>query len=447
MPSPAEQEPTFATAPEFLPKGDPSPEYEQDFARKLEAVERAVAEHATPFHLYDERGIRATARELRQVFDWTPDYRNFFAVKALPNPRILKILSEEGMGADTSSGPEIVLAHRAGIRGQEIMFTSNNTSAEEFKRARQADAIINFDDIGFIEYYQREVGKLPRTACLRYNPGDAKGGNPIIGEPVEAKYGLTTEQLPAGYAQLRDGGVERFGLHTMVASNERDPEYFAETARIIFEQARRVTAETGVRLDFINLGGGFGIPYEPGQERLDLRLVSEKIELEYRKAFGMLGPRIVTEMGRLVTGPHGVLVTEARHLMDKYREYVGVDATMADLMRPGMYGAYHHLTVLRPRGEGTKIYDVVGSLCENNDKFAVQRELPEIQPGDVLIIHDTGAHGRAMGFNYNGTLRCGELLLHEDGELELIRRAETEADYFATLDVLSQTDSPASSES
>ncbi|MEX2043380.1 MAG: diaminopimelate decarboxylase [Patescibacteria group bacterium] len=437
------QSPENAVAPEFLPKDEEPPEYAEyadDFDRKREAIERAAERFETPFHLYDERGIRHTARELREAFAWAPGYRNFFAVKALPNPRILDILREEGMGADASSGPEIELALRAGLRGEDVMFTSNNTPAEEFRRARDAGAVINFDDASFIEYYQEHVGELPELACLRFNPGDAKGGNRIIGEPVEAKYGLTTIQLPGAYAQLRDGGVERFGLHAMVASNELDPEYFAETARIVFEQAHRVQDEVGIEFEFINLGGGFGIPYEPGQRRLDLGETAAMIETQYRFAFGDSGPRIVTEMGRLPTGPHGVLVTEVRHLMEKYREYAGVDATMADLMRPGLYGAYHHVTVLRPgkggaAGVETRTYDVVGSLCENNDKFAVQRELPELRSGDVLAIHDTGAHGRAMGFNYNGKLRCGEVLLREDGELELIRRAETEDDYFATLDV------------
>lgn len=417
-------------------KGQSSPVHANGFTPPREAIIQAIKRFAPPLYLYDERGIRASARTLNEAFAWAPGYRNYFAVKALPNPRILEILRDEQSGADTSSGPELALAERAGITGSRVMFTSNDTPAEEFRRAAALGAIINFDDLTHIGYYREHLGNLPETACVRYNPGRLKGGNEMIGLPEEAKFGMTATQLPEAYRQLKAGGVQRFGMHTMVASNEVRADYFAETARILFAEAQRVMKETGVTLSFINLGGGFGIPYEPGQQPIDVGRVTELIKSAYREAFGTEGPEIFTEMGRFVVGPHGVLLATVRHVMQKHRQVVGVDATMADLMRPSLYGAYHHITVLgKEDAPATETYDVAGSLCENNDKFAIQRKLPKVVPGDVLVIHDTGAHGRAMGFNYNGKLRCGEALLREDGSLELIRRAETEDDLFATLDV------------
>ncbi len=393
-------------------------------------------EWATPFHLYDEKAIRAHARAFIAAFDWVDGFKNYFAIKACPNPAIVKILKEEGFGADCSSLPELVLAQQAGLTGENVMFTSNDTPDEEFKAAFAMDAVINLDDITHIENLNRVAG-MPELISFRYNPGPDRTGNAIIGNPVEAKYGVTTEQLIPSFQRARELGAKRFALHTMVASNELEASYIVETARMLFSQAIRIYKETGIRLEFINMGGGIGIPYRPDQKAVDLEWVSAEIKKLYEEMIvpaGLDPLRIVFECGRMVTGPFGYLVTKVRHVTQKYKKYIGLDASMADLMRPALYGAYHHITVVgkEPQVEDD-IYDVTGSLCENNDKFAIDRQLPAVEPDDVLVIHDTGAHGHAMGFNYNAKLRSAEYLLQEDGSLRMIRRAETMDDLFATL--------------
>ncbi len=399
-------------------------------------IRELVRRYPTPFYVYDESAIRAGARRLNQAFAWG-SFKEYFAVKAAPNPHLLKVLEEEGLGGDCSSLPELELCARVGINGENIMFTSNDTPAKEYRRARELGAIINLDDITHIPFLERHAG-LPDLICLRYNPGPLREGNAIIGKPEEAKYGFTRQQLVEGYRQLKSKGVRRFGLHTMVASNELNPEFFVETARMLFELAVELAREPGVRIEFANLGGGIGIPYRPGERAVDLDLVGRRIRDAYQEMIvpaGLHPLKIFMENGRCITGPHGYLVTEAIHRKSTYKEYVGVDACMANLMRPGMYGAYHHITVLgKETAFRNRTYDVVGSLCENNDKFAIDRQLPEINAGDLLVIHDAGAHGYAMGFQYNGKLRCAELLLREDGSAMQIRRAETIDDYFATLD-------------
>jgi diaminopimelate decarboxylase len=407
------------------------------FPLDRDAVERLAAEHPTPFHLYDERGIRENARRLNAAFAWNDGFREHFAVKATPNPYILDILQQEGCGADCSSFAELVLCERIGLPGSRIVFTSNETPAYEYRKAVELGATLNLDDLSHVPYVAEHVG-LPRTISLRFNPGPARTGNVIIGNPVEAKYGFTREQLAEGYRLCRDGGVEHFGLHAMVASNELDGRFFVETARMLFEIVREIAETVGVPISFVNLGGGIGIPYRPGQQPVDYEQVSAGVRAAYDELIvpADLHPLAVhMENGRCMTGPYGWLVTRALHRKSIYKEYVGVDACMANLMRPGMYGAYHHVSVLGKEDAPTdRTYDVVGSLCENNDKFAIDRELPEITPGDLLVIHDTGAHGHAMGFQYNGKLRSAELLLREDGTIEEIRRAETLDDLFATLD-------------
>lgn len=397
----------------------------------------------TPFYLYDEAAIRANARRIAAAFAMFPGFLAHYAVKALPNPFVLKVLADEGFGADCASLPEIILAEKAGMTGEAIMFTSNETPAREYVFARDVGAIINLDDITHIEYLDRACG-IPDVISCRYNPGPLKEGNVIIGTPEEAKYGFTREQLFEGYAMLREKGATRFGLHTMVASNELSADYHIETARLLFDLAVELRDRLGVRLEFVNVGGGAGIPYRPEQEPLDIERVAAGVRAVYDEVvvpagLDPLGVRL--EWGRIVTGPYGWLVTTAIHTKSIYREYIGVDASMADLMRPGMYGAYHHVTVLGKEGAPlTRTYDVVGGLCENNDKFAIQRPLPQIEVGDVVVIHDAGAHGRAMGFNYNGKVRAGELLLRPDGEVVQIRRPETVDDYFATLDFAALAD-------
>jgi diaminopimelate decarboxylase len=400
-------------------------------------IREIIARFPTPFHIYDEREIRENARRLRRAFAWNAGFREFFAVKATPNPHILKILKEEGFGADCSSLPELVLSERVGIRGEWIMFTSNDTPAKEYVRAKEMGAILNLDDETHIQFLAERCGGLPDLICFRYNPGPLRSGNVIIGNPSEAKYGLTREQLFQAYRTSKERGVRRFGLHTMVASNELDRSYFVETARMLFELARELKESVGARLEFVNLGGGIGIPYRPEQTAVDLEALGEEVRQLYQQMIvpaGLDPLAVYMENGRMVTGPYGYLVTTAVHEKHIYRDYIGVDACMANLMRPGMYGAYHHITVLgKEHAPADHVYDVVGSLCENNDKFAIQRPLPGIDRGDVLVIHDAGAHGHAMGFQYNGKLRSAELLLKENGEVQLIRRAETLDDYFATL--------------
>ncbi|WP_455383537.1 diaminopimelate decarboxylase [Salinispira pacifica] len=404
----------------------------------LEFADELIERYPTPFHIYDERAIREHARRFLGAFSWVPGgFRNYFAVKALPNPSIMKILREEGMGFDCSSLPELVLAEHVGAKGGDIMFSSNDTPAAEYRKAAELGATINLDDITHIEFLGRAAG-LPQLICFRYNPGPLKQGNVIIGKPEEAKYGFTREQMIEGYRIAKERGCSRFGIHTMVASNELNPDYFVETAGILFDLALEVLEKTGARIEFANLGGGIGIPYRPEEDAVDYRRMSDGIKRLYDEKIagsGLDPLRIVTENGRVVTGPYGYLVSRVIHRKSTYKEYVGLDANMANLMRPGMYGAYHHVTVLgKENAPADHLYDVTGSLCENNDKFAIDRKLPEIEVGDVVVIHDTGAHGHAMGFNYNGKLRSAELLLRSDGSVEQIRRAETLQDYFATLD-------------
>lgn len=394
----------------------------------------------TPFYIYDEKAIRENVKYFYKAFSIFPSFTEYFAVKALPNPYILKVLESEGCGGDCSSLPELMLCEKSGITGRRIMFTSNDTPAQEFVYAQKLGAIINLDDITHIDFLKNALGgKLPDTICFRYNPGPLKeGGNSIIGKPEEAKYGLTKEQMIHAYKICKAEGVKHFGIHTMVASNELNPDFFVDTARIVFELILEVQKECGVNIEFADLGGGVGIPYRPGQKKVDLDYVAKGIKVLYDKMIvpaGLDPLKLCFESGRPITGPYGWLVTKAIHEKNIYRNYIGVDASMADLMRPGMYGAYHEVTVSgKENAPKDYVYDVSGSLCENCDKFAVQRNLPKIEMGDLLIIHDAGAHGRAMGFNYNGKLRAGELLLRSDGTVKEIRRRETIEDYFATLD-------------
>jgi len=405
------------------------------FKERLFPVAKEIAAHyGTPFHIYDEAGIRETGEALKKAFAGIDGFQEFFAVKALPNPRILEIMKDLGFGFDCSSIPELILSRQVGARDGEIMFTSNNTSEEEFRFAEQdGGCILNLDDISLID----KAPNFPELVCFRYNPGPRRTGNIIIGNPVEAKYGVTHEQVVEAYRRAQARGAKRFGLHTMVASNERDYTYMVETARMVLSVAELVEAELGIRFEFVNIGGGFGIPYHPGDNPLDIPAMAREItELfaAFRNKHGYC-PKMYMESGRYMTGPHGALVATAINHKDIYRRYIGLDACMSALMRPALYGAYHHIDVVgKEQASQTETYDVAGSLCENNDKFAVQRQLPKIDEGDLLVIHDTGAHGHAMGFQYNGRLRPMELLLRTDGSVELIRRAETVADYFATLD-------------
>ncbi|MFH1307787.1 MAG: diaminopimelate decarboxylase [archaeon] len=391
----------------------------------------------TPFHIYDEERIRQTAKSLNKAFSWVKGFKNYFAVKALPNPSILKILKEEGMGADCSSLPELMLSNTAGMKNEEIMFTSNDTPQEEFQKAHQLNAIINLDDISHLEFLEKTLGKMPELICFRYNPGLLRGGNEILGNPVESKYGLTNDQIVEAYKKAKELGVKRFGLHTMIVSNMRDEEYLIKTAEMLFSLALKIYKQTGIKIEFVNLGGGIGIPYSPEDKKVDLDKFSKGVKESYDKIIKgtALEPlRIVMESGRAITGPHGWLISRVRHVSHKYRDYVGLDACMANLMRPALYGAYHEITVLGKENSSKNfVYDVTGSLCENNDKFAIQRKLPKIVPGDIIVIHNTGAHGHAMGFNYNGKLRSAEFLRKTNGKFIMIRRAETVKDYFATL--------------
>ncbi len=403
-------------------------------------LEKLTETYETPFYIYDEKAIRENMQYFKKAFSIFPEFREYFAVKACPNPYILKILESEGCGGDCSSLPELILCEKSNITGKRIMFTSNDTPAGEFVYAQKLGAIINLDDITHIDYLKNALGgQLPDTICFRYNPGPLKeGGNSIIGKPEEAKYGLTKQQMIEAYKICKAQGVKHFGLHTMVASNELNPDFFVDTAHIVFDLVLEVQKECGVNIEFVDLGGGIGIPYKPDQKKVDLNYVAEKIHALYGKMIvpaGLDPLAIYFECGRPITGPYGYLVTKVIHEKHIYREYIGTDASMADLMRPGMYGAYHEVQVVGKEDLPKDcIYDVTGSLCENCDKFAVQRPLPKIEPGDLLVIHDAGAHGRAMGFNYNGKLRAGELLLRTDGSVSMIRRKETIEDYFATLD-------------
>ncbi|WP_163715988.1 diaminopimelate decarboxylase family protein [Mangrovibacterium lignilyticum] len=402
-----------------------------------EQIEKVIETYPTPFHIYDEKAMMDYARQFNEAFSWNEGFKEYYAIKAAPNPYLMKLLRKESFGIDCSSMAELVLAERLGMRGEEIMFTSNDTPAYEFQKAMELGAIINLDDIKHIDYLETHVG-LPELVCFRYNPGALKEGNLIIGNPEDSKYGFTREQLFEGYKRLKDKGVKRFGIHTMVASNELDAHYFVETADIIFDLIADLAKELGIRFEFANLGGGIGIPYKNEHKPVDLKVVSEGIKERYEKyivANGLDPLKIFFESGRAITGPYGYMVSEVLHIKETYKKYAGLDSCMANLMRPALYGAYHHITVLGKEKEACKsIYDVTGSLCENNDKFAINRLLPEVEPGDLMVLHDTGAHGHSMGFNYNGKLRSAELLLRENGEVVQIRRAETLEDYFATLD-------------
>lgn len=412
-----------------------------NFPLNNEQLKALVKKYPTPFYLYDEKAIRENMREFTKAFCIFPSFREFYAVKACPNPYILKILAAEGCGADCSSLPELMLSKMSGIKGKKVMFTSNETPAEEYQYAFKEGNIINLDDITHIEYLKKSLGgKLPETMCCRYNPGPAKHGcNSIIGKPEEAKYGMTREQILEAYKIMKAEGVKHFGLHTMVASNELNPDFFADTAKLVFELAAEIKEKDDVRIEFTDLGGGLGIPYRPGQKKVDYNEIAQKIRKLYDEIIvpaGLDPLEICWECGRPITGPYGWLVSTAIHEKHIYREYIALDSCMADLMRPGMYGAYHEVSVSgKENAPKDHVYDVVGSLCENCDKFAIQRPLPEINIGDLVIIHDAGAHGRAMGFNYNGKLRAGEILMREDGSFVQIRRRETVDDLFATLDL------------
>lgn len=401
-----------------------------------EELEKITEKFPTPFHIYDEKAIRENARNFKNAFSWNDGFKEYYAIKAAPNPYLMKILKEEGFGIDCSSIAELELAKRVGMSGNEIMLTSNDTPVEEFRLAKELGAIINLDDITHIEYLEKNVG-LTDTICMRYNPGDLKQGNLIIGHPEEAKYGFTHEQMIEGYRILKEKGIKRFGIHTMVASNELAPDYFVETAEILFNLIAEVSEKEGIKIDFANLGGGIGIPYKPEQEAVDMQHVSDGIKKKYEEiivANGLAPLKLFFESGRAITGPYGYLVARVRHIKNTYKRFAGLDASMVNLMRPAMYGAYHHITIPGKENEPhDHKYDVTGSLCENNDKFAIDRMLPELAPDDLLVIHDTGAHGHAMGFNYNGKLKSSELLLRENGEVVQIRRAETIEDYFTTL--------------
>ena len=402
---------------------------------KLEEIAREIP---TPFHIYDVFWIRAKIREIYKAFSWNPGFREYFAVKAEPNPVILKLLKEEGCGCDCSSLTELMMSKAIGCGGELTMFSSNDTPDEEYVYANDMGAIINLDDFTMIESFAKAVGKFPKTMCCRYNPGGIfKVSNGIMDSPGDAKYGMTTSQLYDAFKILKENGVENFGIHSFLVSNAVTNDYYPMLAKLLFELAVEVQRETGCHITFINLSGGVGIPYKPGQEKSDIIAIGEGVRKAYEEVLvpaGMGDIAIYAEMGRFVTGPYGALVTRAIHEKHTHKEYIGVDACAVNLMRPAMYGAYHHITVMgKEDAPFTNMYDVTGSLCENNDKFAVDRMLPKINMGDLIYIHDTGAHGFAMGYNYNGKLRSAEVLLHEDGSYELIRRAETPQDYFATF--------------
>lgn len=404
-----------------------------------EKIEEITKTYPTPFHIYDEKGIRENAMAVKEAFAWNKGFKEYFAVKATPNPFLIDILHEYGCGCDCSSLTELMLSNALGINGRDVMFSSNDTPQEDYEYAAKIGAIINLDDITHIDFLEKILGKLPETMSCRYNPGGVfQMSNGIMDNPGDSKYGFTKEQLFEGFRILKEKGVKRFGIHAFLASNTVTNEYYPQLAGQLFELAVKLKEETGVSISFINLSGGVGIPYTPEQEPNDIRVIGEGVRKVYEEILvpaGMGDVAIYTEMGRFMMGPYGALVTRAIHEKHTHKEYIGVDACAVNLMRPAMYGAYHHITVLgKEDSPCDHQYDVTGSLCENNDKFAIDRMLPEIEKGDYLFIHDTGAHGHAMGYNYNGKLRSAELLLKEDGSVQLIRRAETPRDYFATLD-------------
>ena len=418
----------------------------QPFVGKTE-LEELAGRYPTPFHLYDEAGIRRNMEAVRDAFAWNPGFREYFAVKANPNPALIRILAEYGCGVDCSSATELMIADALGLHGHDIMLSANDVPADDFREARRLGAIVNFDDISHIPFFEEVAGPIPKTVSCRFNPGGLfQLANGIMDNPGDSKYGMTTEQLFDAYRLLRERGAETFGLHAFLASNTVTNEYYPKLARILFELAVRLQDETGCHVGFVNLSGGVGVPYKPDQTANDIRAIGAGVRAAYEDILvpaGMGDVKIFAEMGRFMMAPYGCLVTRAIHEKRIYKDYIGVDANACDLIRPAMYGAYHHITVVgRPGGPdkthatADRVYDVTGNLCENNDKFAVDRALPEIERGDLLVIHDTGAHGHSMGYNYNGRLRHAEVLLEEDGGSRLIRRAETPADYFATLDVL-----------
>lgn len=403
-----------------------------------EQLDEIIKKYPTPFHLYDEKGIRQTARNLYKAFSWNKGFKEYFAIKATPNPFILKILQEENCGTDCSSLIELIMSKELGFKNSNIMFSSNDTPAEEFQYARKLNAIINLDDFTHIDFLEK-VASIPETICCRYNPGgEFKISTDIMDNPGQAKYGFTYDQLVEGFKKLKSKGTKYFGIHAFLASNTVTNEYYPILAKTLFETAVSLKNETGADIKFINLSGGVGIPYRPEQEPNDIIFIGQKVKEAFEQILvpaGMGDMKIFTELGRYMLASNGCLVTKAIHEKHIYKEYIGVDACAVNLMRPAMYGAYHHITVMGKENEPCDyVYDVVGSLCENNDKFAIDRKLPKIDIGDTLVIHDTGAHGFSMGYNYNGKLRSAEILLKEDGSTELIRRAETPADYFATFD-------------
>lgn len=409
-----------------------------------EQLEDIVKQYPTPFHLYDEKGMRENARRVNAAFSWNPGFKEYFAVKATPTPALLKILRQEGCGADCSSLTELMMAEKCGFRGHEIMFSSNNTLAEEFQLADQLGAIINLDDLTHVDFLEESLGgRVPETVLCRYNPGgvftlgESKEGFQVMDTPGDAKYGMTREQLAEAFRKLKAKGVKYFGIHSFLASNTISNEYYPTLAGILFQLAVELKQETGCHIRYINLSGGIGIPYRPEQTENDIAVIGKGVRRKFEEILvpaGMGDVQLCSELGRFMMGPYGCLVTRAIHEKHIYKEYIGVDACAADLMRPAIYGAYHHITVMgKENAPCDHKYDVTGSLCENCDKFAVDRMLPKIDMGDLLVIHDTGAHGHSMGYNYNGKLRSAELLLREDGSVTLIRRAETPEDYFATV--------------
>ena len=410
----------------------------QPFLTKAKA-EEIVAKYPTPLHVYDEKGIVDNARELIAAFSWNPGYKEYFAVKATPNPALIRLLAKEGCGVDCSSLTELMMAERLGLRGDEIMFSSNETAAEEFVLARKLDAIINLDDITHIDFLNETAG-IPQKICLRFNPGgEFKINNAVMGTPEEAKYGLTSAQMDEAVERLMKLGVKEFGIHAFLASNTIGESYYPKLAEIIFSKIVELHQKTGAKFVFANLSGGVGVPYRPDQKKNDIFKIAQGVKEAYAAtltAAGIEGVKIFTDLGSYMLAPYGGLLTRVIHFKHTYKEYVGVDACAAHLMRPAIYGAYHHITVLGKENQPeTNRYDVVGSLCENSDKFAVDRMLPPVERGDLLFIHEAGAHGHSMGYNYNGKLRSAEVLLHPDGTFDLIRRAEKPSDYFATLDI------------
>ena len=404
-----------------------------------EQLDEIIKKYPTPFHLYDEKGIRKNMQALKEAFAWNPGYKEYFAVKATPNPFLIDILREYGCGCDCSSYTELLLSDAMGVKGEDIMFSSNDTPREEYELAHKLGAIINLDDITHIDFLEETIGEIPETISCRYNPGGLfKISNDIMDNPGDAKFGMTTEQLFEAFKILKSKGAKEFGIHAFLASNTVTNEYYPMLAKVLFEVAVKLQKEVGIHIKFINLSGGIGIPYTPDQEPNDIRAIGDGVREVYNEVLvpaGMGDVALYTELGRFMLGPYGCLVTKAIHEKHTHKEYIGVDACAVNLMRPAMYGAYHHITVLgKENAPCDHKYDVTGSLCENNDKFAVDRMLPKIDIGDYLVIHDTGAHGYAMGYNYNGKLKSPELLLKEDGSVQMIRRGETPQDYFATFD-------------